>query len=370
MDSDGEVGKSGVITFSSVSKQLIEDVREIVLSLGGYCSLSKSRLPFYYDNFNNKKKGQRSYRINISFSKEIGIVPFKLKRKKDRVILRNKYAKNKFIKSIEYSHREEAKCILVSNSDNLYVTDDYILTHNTSMLTKIANTGKNLGYNVLQIIFEDTDVEIRRKHISCWTGIPLNKLSENKEIIIKKMSELKNETKFSEGRLHIKRFSSDDTTINKIKNFIKRQISTGFKPDIIVLDYLDCVVPNRRTDDINVGEGAVIRSFESMLYDLNMVGWLAVQGNRCIDINEKVTTDKGIIKIGKIKEGDKILTHKGFKTVLKTYPIQKQYVYEIKLKSGKKINVSSKHEFPTLCGNLKSISNGLMVGDKLFIKKR
>ena len=150
----------------------------------------------------------------------------------------------------------------------------------TTMLTKISNTGKNLGYNVLQIIFEDTDVEIRRKHISCWTGIELSELSKNKEKIIKKLSELKNEDNFNKGRLFIRRFPSDATTINMIKNFVKRQISIGFKPDIIVLDYLDCVIPNRKIEDINAGEGSVIRSFESMLFEFNMAGWVALQGNR------------------------------------------------------------------------------------------
>lgn len=37
------------------------------------------------------------------------------------------------IEHIEYSHREEAQCIMVENDDHLYMTDQEIITHNTFM---------------------------------------------------------------------------------------------------------------------------------------------------------------------------------------------------------------------------------------------
>ena len=35
------------------------------------------------------------------------------------------------IKSIEFSHREKCRCIMVDNDEHLYLTEDYIVTHNT-----------------------------------------------------------------------------------------------------------------------------------------------------------------------------------------------------------------------------------------------
>jgi predicted ATP-dependent serine protease len=50
----------------------------------------------------------------------------------------------------------------------------------TTILTKIANTAFNLGYNVLQIFFEDNPKIVQRKHFTLWTGIEPDNLLKNK----------------------------------------------------------------------------------------------------------------------------------------------------------------------------------------------
>ena len=42
-------------------------------------------------------------------------------------------------------------------------------TGKTTLLTKFANTAYNLGYNVVQIFFEDNPGNIKRKHYTIWT---------------------------------------------------------------------------------------------------------------------------------------------------------------------------------------------------------
>ena len=44
----------------------------------------------------------------------------------------------------------------------------------STILTKIANSGLEDGKNILQIIFEDSIDEIRRKHFSIWSKVPLS----------------------------------------------------------------------------------------------------------------------------------------------------------------------------------------------------
>jgi intein/homing endonuclease len=112
---------------------------------------------------------------------------------------------------------------------------------------------------------------------------------------------------------------------------------------------------------------------------LELLNYLDVTGKKQLlrnlesdDLKEFISSledeNKGEIMIKDIEVGDYILTHKGFNKVLATYK-QKQPVYKIKLKNGKEITLSSNHQFPTINGQLKSIEDGLEVGEKLFTKK-
>ncbi len=169
----------------------------------------------------------------------------------------------------------------------------------TTILTKIANTAYNAGYNVLQIVFEDNTDVIKRKHASCWSGVELNSLADHEDVVINVIGE---KTSGKENDLIIRKFSSEGTTIANIKAYLRHLISIGFKPDLIVLDYIDCVESARKYNDEWSGEGNVMRGFESMLAEYNIVGWTAVQGNRSSISSDVVTGDQmgGSIKKAQI----------------------------------------------------------------------
>lgn len=169
----------------------------------------------------------------------------------------------------------------------------------TTILTKIANSAYNEGYNVLQIVFEDMPDVIKRKHLACWSGIDLNELAERKVEVLSKHKEV---TQNRTNDLRIRKFSSEGVTMQTIKSFVRHEISTGFKPDMIVLDYIDCVESTKQYSDEWSGEGNVMRGFESMLSEFGLVGWTAVQGNRSSISADVVTGDQmgGSIKKAQI----------------------------------------------------------------------
>jgi replicative DNA helicase len=168
----------------------------------------------------------------------------------------------------------------------------------TTMVTKMANTAKDLGYNVLQIFFEDMPKVIQRKHLACWSGYALNDLSLHKD----ELKELAKRKENEKGVLKLKKFPSDGTTIPIIRQYVRKQIAQGFRPDLILLDYIDCVQPSKNFDDVYAGEGNVMRQFESLLAEFDIAGWTAVQGNRSSIKAEIVEADQmgGSIKKGQI----------------------------------------------------------------------
>jgi replicative DNA helicase len=175
----------------------------------------------------------------------------------------------------------------------------------TTILTKIANTAFNMGYNVLQIFFEDNPKIVQRKHFTIWTGIEPDNLALHKDEVMEKITEIQETMK---NKLVLKKLASDTITMGQIKNQVRKMIADGNKIDLVLLDYIDCVLPESSAKDEWKAEGSVMRGFEAMCHELNLVGWTATQGNRSSISSEVVTTDQMGGSIKKAQVGHVIIT--------------------------------------------------------------
>lgn len=302
MDTDGFISKKGAAQISTASEQLSKDIREIVLSLGGTAKLTNKNPWFTYKG--EKKLGQKAYIVTMSFAN--GIVPFKMIRKVIRYRQRIKYKEQKFVKSITYSHDENALCIKVSNNDELYVTRDYILTHNTTVLTKFANSAFNCGARVLHMFFEDNLNEIRKKHYTIWTGIAPDDQKEHEDEVVQKVEDLTNDRK---NKLFMVKLPSFGISISDIKNKIRKMESEGNKIDILILDYLDLICTEKTIEGEEwKGEGTITRALEGMCDEFNIAVWTATQGNRDSIGADIVTTDQMGGSIKKAQVGHVVIS--------------------------------------------------------------
>jgi replicative DNA helicase len=175
----------------------------------------------------------------------------------------------------------------------------------STFLTKIANHSFNLGYNVLQIFFEDNPKIIQRKHITCWTRIHPDDMSNKKEEVLVKVREIEEKM---DNRLILEKLPSDTMTMSQIKNLIRKKMADGIRVDMVLLDYIDCVVPEKNLGDEWKSEGSVMRGFEAMCHEMNLVGWTATQGNRSSISAEVVTTDQMGGSIKKAQVGHVIIS--------------------------------------------------------------
>ena len=175
----------------------------------------------------------------------------------------------------------------------------------STVLTKISNHAFNLGFNVLQIFFEDNPKVIQRKHFTLWTKIHPDELSDKKDEVMKKVKEIEDTMP---NTLDLKKLPSDTITMLQIKNEIRKMIADGIKIDMVVVDYIDCIVPDKNLGDEWKSEGSVMRGFEAMCHELNLVGWTATQGNRSSISSEVVTTDQMGGSIKKAQVGHVIIS--------------------------------------------------------------
>jgi replicative DNA helicase len=137
MDTDGTAEKSGATTFCTTSRRLAEQVVSLVRSLGGRAQFSVK-----------KTSGKDAYVVGITPKRPERM--FSLPRKRDRVVGRGKLGAGRLvIDSVEYIGDEEVQCISVSHESHLYVTDNYVVTHNTWFMLWIAYVAYLHGSNVL-----------------------------------------------------------------------------------------------------------------------------------------------------------------------------------------------------------------------------
>lgn len=150
MDTDGTVNSNesgGAVSFNSTSYQLATGVQYLVRSLGGIASISVRNTQYTYNG--EKRNGRVSYNVNIRHKTPSEL--FRLPRKKERTSDDNRYANDLKLRvaSIEPVGRKETQCISIDHPDKLYVTDDFIVTHNT--LTSLMSIGTLCQRTVINI---------------------------------------------------------------------------------------------------------------------------------------------------------------------------------------------------------------------------
>ena len=136
LDSDGgpvtQRARSCRVQYTTCSPQLRDDVAYLVRSLGGVaywrCRAAEGRWP-------GLAKGRPVHHRADAFIMDVrlptGIEPFRLARKKARYDETGGGRPMRFIDSIEPVGTMSTVCIQVAAADSLYVTDDFLVTHNT-----------------------------------------------------------------------------------------------------------------------------------------------------------------------------------------------------------------------------------------------
>lgn len=137
-DTDGCISKrAGItadsydVTYVTTSEKLKDDILEIVYSLGYRASFHK------YTRKSKPKHHLPIYRINMHIDNNDKNLFFRLSRKKNIAIEASKntqyrkYDKNDIISIEKMPNPCEMVCIYVDNEEHLYLTNDYIVTHNT-----------------------------------------------------------------------------------------------------------------------------------------------------------------------------------------------------------------------------------------------
>lgn len=176
LDTDGDVATDGCAGFSTTSPQLARDVVWLVRSLGGKARIACAvRKPFYRGPHGERLDGRPCWRVTLAMPH--GFRLFYIERKQNRVKkFENRYL-SRWIDSIEPSGRERAMCVTVSAADGLYQTNDFIVTHNSTLVAWVVDWAMSTREDTRGVVTASTDTQLRTKtwpEIAKWTRLALN----------------------------------------------------------------------------------------------------------------------------------------------------------------------------------------------------
>lgn len=150
-DTDGSIGNQSRanVSYSTVSLGLAKDIKEILASLG------------FSSRIHERKRNRRGridveYELYVLAENDVKHKFFRLSRKKDIAL---KYSTVKKKRNYEYNYiysiddlgyKTPMRCIYVDDPEHLYLTNDYIVTHNTTVVRYLI---EKLGLDYDEVLF-------------------------------------------------------------------------------------------------------------------------------------------------------------------------------------------------------------------------
>lgn len=285
LDTDGYVGKCGQISYSTSSSLLADHVISLSRSLGATTFLSKKQ-PFY--NYKGERRqGRDHYTIHISHSKGCNFLTLSSKKDRTRDI-KTRQKRNTFSK-IEQVGFKEAQCIKVSHKSELYVTNDFIVTHNTTIAQNIILKASKQGKKCLFVSLEVDKKNVTLKFLSNLCSIPAWKIGRN--LINQSENKDLNRAKSELRAMGIYTNDSSYLRISQIGQIIKNQIQKQ-PVDLVVVDYVQII---RGDDTRNKNEALIIKENTTMLkalakqYDVGILALAQINRKAVEGANQEPT---------------------------------------------------------------------------------
>jgi len=179
LDTDGGASKHGGILIGLASERMVKDLQEIVWSLGGVAKY-KSRRAYYIDDGGSRRYCKTTYQLQISLPEPEKA--FRLARKKANLSKSHRRTRTLGAKivSTRAASKQPARCIILDNTEHLYIAENYIVTHNSewAVIDHFA-----AAYSGISIFYVLPKVELRNTFVQNRINRCVQNVPEYKRII-------------------------------------------------------------------------------------------------------------------------------------------------------------------------------------------
>jgi len=155
----------------------------------------------------------------------------------------------------------------------------------------------SLGYNVIHYTLELGEAYVGRRYDAFFTKIPVGEIIGHRQ----KVEEAINDVK---GKLIIKEYTTGKASIFTIENHIKKCIDLDFKPDLVIIDYVDLLRSKKTNKERKEEIDDIYVSTKGLARELNLPIWSVSQVNRAGAKDDVIEGDKSSGSYDKIMISD------------------------------------------------------------------
>tara|TARA_R110002051_G_scaffold324261_2_gene420729 strand:+ start:5857 stop:7233 length:1377 start_codon:yes stop_codon:yes gene_type:complete len=166
------------------------------------------------------------------------------------------------------------------------------------MLVNFGYGALAAGKNVVHYTFELSENNIGTRYDSRITKVPIKQVVSRLAEVEKKLAA------FSGGKLIIKEYPTKVATVNTIKFHMARLISSGFQPDLVIIDYGDLMRSRKGYDQKRYELESIYEDLRGFAMESKLPIWTATQSNREGFNDDIITIDKVGEAISKVHVSD------------------------------------------------------------------
>jgi len=152
-------------------------------------------------------------------------------------------------------------------------------------LVALGGYAVKLGYNVLHYTLELGSDYVGRRYDAFFTNISVQDITQHKNKIEEVVNTL-------EGQLIIKEYPTGKASISTIESHIKKCIDLDFKPDLIIIDYVDLLRSKKNNRERKDEIDDIYISTKGLARELNLPIWSVSQVNRAGAKDDIIEGDK------------------------------------------------------------------------------
>jgi hypothetical protein len=153
-------------------------------------------------------------------------------------------------------------------------------------LVALGAFAASLGYKVIHYTLELGEAYVGKRYDAFYTNISVSEVSFNKDKVIDALKDM-------EDNVIIKEFAPKVASLTTIKSHIQKTKDLGFKPDLILIDYVDLLkAPSKKSRDRKEEIDDLYYGTKGLAKELQLPVWSVSQVNRAGAKDEVVEGDK------------------------------------------------------------------------------